>query len=509
MFGTGQTDNLGDLFPPDRVVDDPWLIEATGDGKDIFWTYGDLVRQADALALGLQAAGHAPGTRMSIVAENSARYLITYFAIMRGGYCAVPVNFKLPDAAITHIHSDAGVVLAFTDAAHSGQVPGQIPQVRMDTEAWSALLAEGTLELAQLDADAFANILYTSGSTGVPKGVPLTHGGFRYALRAALEGFAQEDDDVAIVAAPLYHMNGLFFSKMVVAGGAQCVMLPRFEARAYLEAIARHRCTLLTGIPTMAALFLRETDLIEKLDLSSIKTIVIGSAPVTKALMTQLAETFPGVRIANSYGTTESGPTAFMPHPDGRPTPWPAIGVASKYVELELRDGPSDDEGTLWVKSPVVMPGYLNLPGKTASALRDGWYCTGDVMRRDAEGFFYFVDRADDMFVCGGENIHPGDVEAMLLRHPAVAEVVVVPVPDSIKGMLPAAYVVRQPGLDVTADEIKAFALKHAPAYQHPRFVTFLDALPLSGTNKPDRKALTAQAESLSRDTMLQDKDAP
>ena len=334
--------------------------------------------------------------------------------------------------------------------------------------------------------------------------IPLTHGGYRYALQAALEGFGQRFDDVALVAAPLYHMNGLFFSKMVVACGVHSVLMQRFDARGYLQAIARNRCTLLTGIPTMAALFLRETDLLKTLDLTSVNSIVIGSSPVTKALMDQLAETFPGVRIANSYGTTESGPTAFMPHPDGRPTPWPAIGVASKYVELALRDGPSEDEGTLWVKSPVVMPGYLNLPDKSAQALDQGWYCTGDVMRRDADGFFYFVDRADDMFVCGGENIHPGDVEAMLLRHPGVAEAVVVPVPDRIKGQLPAAYIVCRPGQTLTEDEVKAFALDHAPAYQHPRFVIFLAAVPLSGTNKADRKTLQAEAAAFSRD--LQDK---
>ncbi len=500
MFGTGKTNNLGDLFPPVHAAGDPWLIEVTTGGSDRIWTYDDLLRQSDALALGLRSAGHAPGTRMAIVAENSARYLITYFALVRGGFCAVPVNFKLPDAAIAHIHRDAEIALAFTDEAHAHQVPSDVPTIRMDTAAWDALLKSGPSEIVAPAPEEVANILYTSGSTGMPKGVPLTHGGYRYALQAALEGFAQAPEDVAIVAAPLYHMNGLFFSKMVVAGGACCVMLPRFDARTYLKAVARHRCTLLTGIPTMAALCLRETDLIERLDLSSVKTIVIGSSPVTRALMRQLADTFPDVRIANSYGTTESGPTAFMPHPDGRPTPWPAIGVASSYAELDLRDGPSLDQGTLWVKSPVVMPGYLNLPDKTALALQDGWYCTGDIMRRDADGFFYFVDRADDMFVCGGENIHPGDVEAMLLRHWAIAEVIVVPVPDSIKGSLPAAYVVRQPGSDVSVEEIQTFARDNAPIYQHPRFVIFLDALPLSGTNKPDRKSLTAKAAALSRD---------
>lgn len=499
MFGS--TGNLGDIFPDLRQADDVWVTQVAADGRQFDVTYGDLRAQADGLALGLRAAGYAPGTRISIVAENSARYLITYFAIMRAGFCAVPVNFKLPASAVAHIHSDAEVALTFTDAAHAGLVPEGVPQIRMDLAEWEARRAPGVLDVTEVTADAFANILYTSGSTGMPKGVPLTHGGYRYSLTAALSGFGQSFEDVALVAAPLYHMNGLFFSKMVVAGGARFVLMERFDARGFLQAIARNRCTMITGIPTMAALMLREKDLIETLDLRSVMTIIVGSSPFPKALMEQLAETFDGVRIANSYGTTESGPTAFMPHPDGIPTPWPAIGVASKYVTLELRDGPSEEEGTLWVKSPVVMPGYLNLPEKTASALQDGWYCTGDVMRRDKDGFYTFVDRADDMFVCGGENIHPGDVEAMLLRHPSVAQVCVVPVPDSIKGQLPAAYVVLKPGATASAEDIKTFALDHAPAYQHPRFVTFLEEMPLSGTKKPDRNTLKARAATLSRDT--------
>lgn len=494
------TSNLGDIFPQARADSDTWLIEVLPDDSQHIVTYGDLRRQSDALGLGLREAGYAPGTRISIVADNSARYLITYFAIMRAGLCAVPVNFKLPVDRIAHIHRDAEVALAFADTAHTALVHNSVPQIRMDGPDWEALMAPGALTVADVAPTDFANILYTSGSTGMPKGVPLTHGGYRYSLEAALSGFDQKCDDVALVAAPLYHMNGLFFSKMVVAGGAQFVLMRTFDARGYLKAIARNRVTLLTGIPTMAALILRETDLIETLDLTSVDTIIVGSSPFPKALMEQLAATFPGVRIANSYGTTESGPTAFMPHPDGRPTPWPAIGVASRFAEIELRDGPTPDEGTLWVKSPVVMPGYLNLPEKTAQSLRDGWYNTGDVMRRDADGFYSFVDRADDMFVCGGENIHPGDVEAMLLRHPAIAQIAVVPVADSIKGQLPAAFVVRRPGAEVTEAEIKTFALENAPAYQHPRFVVFLDALPLSGTNKPDRKALIARAASLSRD---------
>ena len=173
QFGTGETSNLGDLFPSDRNPDEPWLIEVARDGTQRTYSYGALRHQADALALGLRAAGHAPGTRISIVAENSARYLITYFAIMRAGFCAVPVNFKLPDTAIAHIHRDAEVALAFADEAQWARVPEGVPKIRLDTEAWAALHVQGKLDIAAPTPEDLANILYTSGSTGMPKGVPL------------------------------------------------------------------------------------------------------------------------------------------------------------------------------------------------------------------------------------------------------------------------------------------------------------------------------------------------
>jgi acyl-CoA synthetase (AMP-forming)/AMP-acid ligase II len=163
-------------------------------------------------------------------------------------------------------------------------------------------------------------------------------------------------------------------------------------------------------------------------------------------------------------------------------------------VEWRLVRGPDENQGVLEVRSRLVMPGYLNRPEATAKRVHDGWYDTGDVMRRDADGFFWFVGRDDDMFVCGGENIYPGEVEKMLERDPRVAQAAVVPLADEIKGQLPVAYVVRAQGAHPGVADIQQFALAHAPAYQHPRFVHFVDALPLAGTNKVDRKALIDDA---------------
>lgn len=493
--------NLGDLVPPWARPDDLWLTEVAADGTHSDWTIGNLVSQADALGQGLIEGGHPRGARIGILAANSARFLVAYLGLMRAGFCAVPINHKLPATSVAHVIADAELRLTFCDEQCAVLLPQGHRTVRIDRDDnWRALLAATPAPLARVASDDFANILYTSGSTGTPKGVPLTHGGYRFALRAALRLVDLPWDVRGLVAAPLYHMNGLFSSKMLLAGGAQEVLMTSFDARRFLQVTADYGCNSISGIPTMMAMALRETDLTQSLDFSAVTAITIGSAPVMEDLLKETARVFPNAAFANSYGTTESGPTAFMPHPDGRTTPWPAMGVASDLVELKLVGG-TENEGTLWVRSPVVMPGYLNLPDKSAERLDDGWYDTGDVMRRDAEGFYYFVDRADDMFVCGGENVHPGDVEAMLLGHPDVNEVCVVPVADSIKGQLPAAFIVPRPGSKPDADAIRDYALEHGPAYQHPRFISFVDELPWQGTNKIDRKTLRARAAAFSRDT--------
>ncbi|KPQ14538.1 MAG: fatty-acyl-CoA synthase [Rhodobacteraceae bacterium HLUCCA09] len=494
------TRNLGDLAFAGAEPTAPWAVETDGATATARLTYGDLAAEADAVARGLLARGLARGDRVAILAENSARFLIAYLGTMRAGLVSVPVNWRLPADAIAHIHRDAGVALTLADAGRARMVPEGVPALALDGPDWEALRDPGPFTAVEAGAAETANILYTSGSTGLPKGVPLTHRGYGHAVQAAIAALPKPWGARALVPAPLYHMNALFFAKMLAASGAQMVLMRRFEARAYLEAAAAERCTLLTGIPTMLTLALRERDLLEGLDLSSVDTVMIGSSPVTGRLAGQIADAFPGATLRITYGTTEAGPTAFAPHPDGRPTPPTSLGVASPHAEVKLVGGPSDDEGVLWVKSPVVMPGYLNLPEKSAEKLHDGWYDTGDVMRRDAEGFFYFVDRADDMFVCGGENIHPGEVETRLTAHPDIAEACVVPVADEVKGALPAAFVVARPGATLAPETVKEHALATGPAYAHPRFVEVVPALPLSGVGKVDRKALKARAAAFSRD---------
>jgi acyl-CoA synthetase (AMP-forming)/AMP-acid ligase II len=343
-------------------------------------------------------------------------------------------------------------------------------------------------------------ILYTSGSTGKPKGVLLSHESQRWSIERNLALNGDMTHHRYIVAAPIFHMNATISIKIALAGGASIVLLPSFDARLYAGSIARFHVTWLTSVPTMLALVARERELLATLDLTSVERVTMGSAPLTQALVDKVQALFPNAAINNSYGTTEAGPTPFGPHPRGLPRPSVAAGYPHPGMEVELREGPSADEGVLYMRSPMRMEGYNNLPEKTAEVMRDGWYRSGDIMRRDADGFYYFLGRADDMFVVGGENVWPGEVERLVERVPGVHQALVVPVADEIKGALPFAFVVKQPGAVVDEAAVKAYTIANGPAFAHPRFVAFIEAVPLAATNKPDRRVLTAEAERIAAD---------
>ncbi len=512
--------NLGNMIAA-RPDDHPWLIEVTPGGVagksagERVFSYGDLRAQAAAVGRALQARGLARGARIGMLGGNSAEYVITYFGIMQAGYCPVPMGIKLARDTIEHILADAGVELLYVDAEWGARLAAaetvgttefpasSVAQLPLDDrKAWQAHLDPGELPVSEQDKGDFATILYTSGSTGVPKGVPLTHGGYIWTLQqVAVNGgnFMHDNAARVLAAAPLSHMNALIMSKMVTAYGGTLVLMTHFSARGYLQAIADHQCAIITCVPTMLALCAREVDAVATLDLNSVRIVAMGSSPVTDALFEQVGAMFPNAIVSNGWGTTETGPAVFGPHPAGLARPALSLGHPLPGVDVRLEGGPSADQGELLVRNGAIMPGYLNREAQTRQRIVDGWYRTGDVMRRDTHGFYFFVGRVDDMFVCGGENVYPGEVEVLLERHPGVAQAAVVPVPDEIKGQIPAAFIVRKPGSTVSEADIKAFALANGPAYQHPRFVRFVDAFELSAANKIDKKRIAQLAAGLSR----------
>jgi acyl-CoA synthetase (AMP-forming)/AMP-acid ligase II len=495
--------NLGDILQLPAHGDASAIVDLRDESRAAQYSATEFDALCDAVGRGLLRRGIRPGARVGILAENRVEFAAGYFGIMRMGAVAVPVNHKLPRSTIAHVFRDSSIELALSDAARRPLVPETVPMIEFDvsgTCGFEAFLDSGSLNTFLPDEAALAEILYTSGSTGVPKGVPLTHSGQVWAIAHYVEPLPVVLPKAStIVVAPLYHMNGLFNITVALANRMQVILLPRFDARRFLETVARYRCTFLSGIPTMYALMVRERDLVERLDLGSVRDVSIGSAPLTDALLAQVHEMFPNAHIDNGFGTTEAGPAVFGLHPDGLPRPPLSLGYPLADIGCKLVDGTSADEGILALRTPALTHGYLNLPQSTASRMRGGWYLTGDVMRRDANGFYFFVGRGDDMFTCGGENIYPGEIEKMLERHAAVAQAIVVPAPDDIKGQIPIAFIVPRPGAAPTAAQIKEYALQHGPAYAHPRFIKFLDRLPVSGTEKIDRTSLTAEAAHIAR----------
>lgn len=496
--------NLGDLADPNKDPASVALIDCLDWDQPREYTHGEIDRLADACARGLAKRGLKRGESVAILSANRVEFLVAYFGIMRAGLVAVPVNFKFPRDTIEFVLRDSGTRLAFSDRDRRALVPPGLPVIEFDTapgspSSWATFLDPGDFATVVPDAGETAMILYTSGSTGRPKGVPLSHAGHLWAVMSRLRG-GPYDNERLVVAAPLFHMNGLGTSKFVFAAHASMVLLPQFDAKRYIEAIERFGVTWLTSVPTMLAMALREHDALSRADLTKVRYVRMGSAPSTQKLMDDIKRAFPKAVVSNAYGTTEAGPVMFGPHPDGRRKAdmalgWPLPGVEVRMVDA---DGNDAEEGVLWIRTPANMTGYLNLPDKTREVMTpDGWYVSGDVFKRDSSGAYTFVGRADDMFVCGGENIYPGEVEHMLERHPDILQACVVPVPDELKGEKPFAFVVLKKGAHLTEDEVKQYALANAPAYQHPRQVVFMPELPLASTNKFDRNVLRRKAVEL------------
>jgi long-chain acyl-CoA synthetase len=340
-------------------------------------------------------------------------------------------------------------------------------------------------------AEDIALQMYTSGSSGRPKGVLLSHRALLHNMRAFLEG-RPAVDAITVVGAPLFHMNGLLSSLFMLARGGTVCLLERFDARRYLHAVARRRATIMVGVPTMFALILNARDQEPNLDLSSVRNIFPGSAPLSEELRRKLEAAFPLARVQNTYGTTEAF-GMFGADPEGRPTPPGSVGSVQRGVEVRLVGGSSPGEGRLIVRTPSSMAGYHKNDGATADKLHDGWYDTGDLVR-EVNGFYYILGRADDMIICGGENIYPSQVESLLETHPLVRTAAVVAVPDRQRGEIPVAFVVPRPGQDVDADELKSFALQHGPAYAHPRHIAVVSELPMTSSGKIDKRKLAEQA---------------
>lgn len=490
------------------------LVDIGADGCERTLTYGELDERCNRVAHYLQSLGMQAGDRVFVLTGNRAEFVEIVFGAMRAGVVPVPANARGGAETLEHILADCGASVAIVDPDANSHVTGVLERHQNVMRIAVGRAPAGWLSHEQMVASAHtrpepvavvpqatAMLPYTSGSTGKPKGVVLTHGGQRWWLKTALRifGRAFAADQKILVAVPLFHKNAMAGAiKPFLTVGGTVVVMAAFEPKRFLDALARHRCTQTTGVPTLYSMLLEHEAYARSLDLSAWKLMRIGSAPCDASLLERLGRTF-NVLVSQGYGLTEGGPVMLGPPADGRPVPLGSCGVAWDEGEVKLMnpDGSeAKDFGELWVRNPGVTPGYYRLDELNKMRLRDGWLRTGDLFHRDANGFFFFKGRVDDMFVCGGENIYPIEVEAVLRKHPDVVDVCVVPVAHASKGEVPAAAVVCRSGSSNTEQALKEFYLGQGPAYSHPRRVLILRQMPMSGAGKIDRRAVRTLLEN-------------
>lgn len=506
------SNNVGELFwRPVILYPDKVVIEQ----DDHSLTYQELelrTRQATSLFSGL---GIGKGDKVLLLMTNDYRYVECLFAVLRLGAVAVPVNIKLGEDALTYIagHSDAVMLIAHDGLTEKAQVISKnVPAIKhrfmvggdlSDFQSYDACHADAPtdVETVAVDPDDVAMMMYTSGSTGRPKGCLLTHASKWWTAQSGVRSMMHVESDRALIVGPLYHANALWGSllPMLYIGGA-AVILSEFSAVPVIEAIGHYKPTFMSGTPSMFSLMLAERDALAKHDVKSIELLACGSAPVPEELMNNMQRVFE-CEVAETYGLTEGGANVLTPR-------WgikklgscglPVLDIEVKIVDVEdnTREVAVGEVGELWSKGPPNTIGYYKQPDVTAARITpDGWLKTGDLMSMDEQGYIYFRGRVDDMINVGGENVYPKEVESILLEHPAVADAVVVAGPHQIKGLAPVAWVVPYKGKTATEDEIKQFFLERGPSYAHPRRVFFINELPVSGTNKIDRKWLTEEVK--------------
>ena len=505
--------NFGDLaYVPMRAFPDrPAVIQ---DGVAL--TYGQLDARIKRVGGLLRALGVSRGRRVALLFPNEWPFVELCFGSMRAGAVPVPLNVRLGYETLRYCveHSDAEVLVASqTLLEQAVRLKADVPALRTlvvtgeaprGARAYEPLLEEASpeFEAAPVAPDDVCMQPYTSGSTGRPKGVLLTHGGQFWNADMVRRIMMFDETDRALVAVPLYHKNAMASAvkPLLMAGGA-LVILPGFDAANVIKAISRYRCTYLTGVPAMFRLILNQKALLAEHDMSSLRWAACGSAMVPPDLLKEFQDTFHA-GISEGYGLTEGGPVVFEsprfgPRKIGS-AGLPLPGCEVRVVTAEGRDAGAGEAGELWTRNPGLAKGYYKAPEITAQKFdSSGWLHTGDLVRRDEDGYYYILGRLDDMINVGGENVYPKEVEDTLLLHPAVREAFVVSVPHAVKGEAPVAFVVLHAGRAASEDELKAFFLARGPAYAHPRAVLFIEAAPLGSTGKLNRAALKARAREL------------
>jgi len=470
-------------------------------------TYGELDARIAAFAAGLRdTLGVQPGDRVALLMPNCLHSVVAYWAALQAGAVAVPVNVRLSAPEMQFILADAGASVLVVHRAvwpAAQQALAGLPQP-------PAVVGVGFAEQGVVPADALsapalpppdagrddvAATIYTSGTTGRPKGALITHGNVLFNVQSTINGHGFRPDDVHLLVVPLFHVTGLnTIMPTAFHQGASLVVTAAIAPSELLALIARHRATTFLGVPTTMILLAQCPD-IGAHDLSSLRLIAYSGAPMPLETIRKLRSLFPGVRLHNFFGLTETTSVTTVlpdeqalvrPESVGRPVP----GLELRIADAVGRPLPPGEVGELLVRGPSVVRGYHGRPKATAEAITGGWLHTGDLATLDDEGYLFLQGRTKELIIVGGENVYPVEVENVLTRHPAVAEAAVVGRPHRVFGEVVRAVVVLQPGAVATARELKRHCAESLASFKVPHTIEFRDALPRNPSGKVVKREL-------------------
>ena len=461
---------------------------------DIVLSYGALDAATARIAGLLAAKGVAPGDRVALMMPNVPYFPIIYFGILRRGAVVVPLNPLLKEREVAYHLSDSGARLLFAwhqfdEVAHRGSEAAGAECILTEPGAFEALLArvEPLTDVAGAGDDEPAVLVYTSGTTGVPKGAQLTHGGLADAARVSVELVGTQPESILLGALPLFHVFGMSpgMNAIFRAGGTMTLM-PRFDPGKALEIIQRDRVDIFLGVPTMYIAMLHHPER-EAYDTSTLRLCVSGGAALPVEVLRGFDAAFE-CKVLEGYGLSETCALSTFNRPDRERKPG-SIGLPVEGVQIRLVDDDDGDVafgeiGELIMRSPHVMRGYHGREDDSREALRGGWLHTGDLARVDADGYYYIVDRKKDMIIRGGYNVYPREIEEVLYEHPAVRDAAVVGVADERLGEEVAAFATLKPGASASADELVDFVKERVAAYKYPRQAWVVENLPMGPTGK-------------------------
>ncbi len=476
---------------------------------DMVLGYSDLQEAAGRVVSLLSSLGVAPGDRVGIMLPNIPAFPIAFYGALGAGAVVVPMNPLLKSREVAYYLGDSGAKVLFAwhtaaaEAAKGAAATGTRMVVVDDPDARSLLAGLFPVHTrAERADDDDAVILYTSGTTGQPKGAELTHANLtRNAELTAQTLIGAGPDDVVMGCLPLFHVFGLTCGlNAAVVGGATLTLLPRFDPGKALAIIARDRVTIFEGVPTMYAAMLHHPSSADA-DTSSLRVCVSGGAAMPVEILHAFEKTF-GCMILEGYGLSETSPVASFNHPNAERKPGsigtPVAGVEMRVVGNDGQELPPGEVGEIAIRGHNVMKGYWGKPEATAEAIPDGWFRTGDLARVDEDGYFFIVDRKKDLIIRGGYNVYPREIEEVLYEHPAVAEAAVIGIPHDQLGEEVAAAVSLKPGATATPEELQAHVKERVAAYKYPRQVWVVHELPKGPTGKILRREVRVPGQDTS-----------